>query len=355
MNCPVEVDSPLEADHRDAALRYLATGRQRQVAIAVALGLAALAAVVSIGIGSLWLPVGEVLNAIWAGPSYDSAAAAVVWQLRIPRILIALAVGSALAVSGAAYQAAYRNPLVDPSILGVSAGAAFGAGLALIFPTPLGMTAGAFCGGLLAVLATYKLSSVGGERPTLTVILSGVVVGAIFTAGFGLLQYIGTNEQLRRLVFWMLGGFYEATWSQVAIVIPGTLVLLVIMATMGWDLNVLSMGDQDAHSVGRDPDKVRRRVLIVATALTALAVSVSGIVGWVGLLVPHAARLIVGADNRWVIPLSAAMGGLFTLVADDVARTVGTGEIPIGIITSLLGAPYLLYLLRSRAASMVGS
>lgn len=310
---------------------------------------------VSICIGSYAISPGDVLEALGGGPAGGSAATAVVWKLRLPRILLAAAAGAALATSGAAYQAAYRNPLVDPSILGVSAGAAFGAGLAVVLPLPLGMAPAAFFGGVLAVGATYALSSVNGERPTVTVILSGIVVGAIFTAGFGLLQYLGSNEQLRRLVFWLLGGFYEATWESLRIVLPLTFVLVFLLITLGWDLNILSMGDEDAVALGRDPESIRRRVLLLATALTATAVSVSGIVSWIGLLVPHAARLLVGSDNRLVVPMSAALGAVFAVVSDDVARTISTGEIPIGIITSLLGAPYLLYLLRTRGATLVGT
>ncbi len=347
-----------EAEAPENARTYAQGYRTRRLSVALSWAMVAVVAILSIGVGSFPLPPAEVLASLVGGPhgsSADSAATAVVWQLRLPRILIAMAVGAALATSGAMYQAAYRNPLVDASILGVSAGAAFGAGLAMFFHVPVGMAGGAFVGGWVAVLATYVLSSVGGERPTVTVILSGVIVGAIFTAGVGLLQYVGSNEQLRQLVFWMLGGFYQATWRDVSIVVPVTAILVLVAVLFGWDLNVVSMGDADAHAVGRDPEKLRWRVLLIATALTALAVSVSGIVAWLGLLVPHAARLMVGADNRVVVPMSAALGAGFAVASDDLARTIGTGEIPIGIITSLVGAPYLLFLLRSRGASLVGA
>lgn len=332
--------------------RHTRTGRRRALAGAAAV-LAVLLAL-SLGVGSYGLTPGEVWGALRTGPEGTGPASAVVWTLRLPRVLVAAAVGAALAASGAAYQASYRNPLVDPSILGVSAGAAFGAGLAVITPLGVPMSVAAFAGGVLAVTLTYVASSVNGARPSVTVILAGVVVGGIFTAGFGLLQYLATSEDLRRLVFWMLGGFYEATWSDVWRTVPAIVLLVALLARYGWSLNIIAMGDADAVALGLDPDTVRRRVLVSATALTALAVSVSGVVGWIGLLVPHAARFIVGADNRYVVPMAGLLGGLFTVVADDLARTIGAGEVPIGILTAVLGAPFLLYLLRTRGHQLVG-
>lgn len=334
--------------------RAVITGNRRRIILLVTTtALAAAVAIISIAVGAYVIPVPDVLAVLAAKTGLtgdaDNLHTAVVWDLRLTRVLLAGAVGAALAASGAAYQGTFRNPLVEPFILGVSAGAAFGAGLAVMVDVPLSLQAMAFLFGMLAVWLTYTLSRVRGERPTITLILAGVVVGSFFSAIFSLFQYVGTDEQLRRLVFWIMGGFYRATWDDVAIVVPATIVGCLLLFRYGWRLNILSLGDDEARSLGVDPAPLRRRIIVLATALTALAVSVSGIIAWVGLLVPHAARLLVGPDHRFLLPLSATMGAVFVMACDDVARTIHTGEVPIGIITSVIGAPYLIYLLRSRA------
>lgn len=335
-------------------------GHRRRVALLiVTASLVPVVGLVSIMVGAYVIPVGDVLSVIGARlgliETADSLHDSVVWDLRLTRALLAGAVGAALATSGAAFQGTFRNPLVEPYILGVSAGAAFGAGLSVVFDVPFSLQVMAFVFGTVAVWLTYHLSLVRGERPTVTLILAGVIVGSFFSAIFALFQYVGTDEQLRRLVFWVLGGFYRATWSDVAVVVPATVVGCLLLWRSGWRLNVLSLGDDEARSLGVNPEPLRRWVIALATALTALAVSVSGIIAWVGLLMPHAARLLVGPDNRFVIPLSAALGASFVMICDDIARTIHTGEVPIGIITSILGAPYLVYLLRTRAAHLVSS
>ncbi len=311
---------------------------------------------ISIMVGAYVIPVGDVFGVIAYRlgliGAVDSLHESVVWDLRLTRTLLAGAVGAALATSGAAFQGTFRNPLVEPYILGVSAGAAFGAGLSVMFNVPLSLQMMAFIFGIVAVWLTYNLSRVRGERPTVTLILAGVIVGSFFSAVFALFQYVGTDEQLRRLVFWVLGGFYRATWSDVAVVVPATVVGCLLLWRFGWRLNILSLGDDEARSLGVNPEPLRRWVIALATALTALAVSVSGIIAWVGLLVPHAARMLVGPDNRFVIPLSATLGAVFVMICDNIARTIHTGEVPIGIITSILGAPYLVYLLRTRGVHL---
>lgn len=327
--------------------------RRRRQLLGGTAALVVVTGLISITVGAYLIPVTDVLAVLAAKAGLrpaDSLHTAVVWDMRLTRVLLAGAVGAALATSGAAYQGIFRNPLVEPFILGVSAGAAFGAGLAVMVDLPLSMQVLAFVFGMVAVGSTYTLSRVRGERPTVTLVLSGVVVGSFFSAVFSLFQYVGTDEQLRRLVFWIMGGFYRATWSDVVVVVPACVVGIGLLWRRGWRLNVLSLGDDEARSLGVAPEPLRREIIVVATALTALAVSVSGIIAWVGLLVPHAARLLVGPDHRYVVPLSATLGAVFLMVCDDLARTISTGEVPIGIITSILGAPYLVYLLRTRAA-----
>ncbi len=350
-----EYDKNLQGVRPSIVGGIIADQKRRKLLLAGMMIIVPATALISIMVGAYLIPVSDVLAVLAAKAGFlpaDNLHTAVVWDIRLSRVLLAGAVGAALAASGAAYQGTFRNPLIEPYILGVSAGAAFGAGLAVMVDLPLSMQVLAFLFGLLAVLLTYTLSRVRGERPTVTLVLAGVVVGSFFSAIFALFQYVGTDEQLRRLVFWIMGGFYRATWAEVAIVVPASIGGILWLWGLGWRLNVLSLGDDEARSLGIDPGPLRRVIIVVSTALTALAVSVSGIIAWVGLLVPHAARLIVGPDHRYVIPLSATLGAVFVMVCDDVARTISTGEVPIGIITSILGAPYLVYLLRTRAVQI---
>ncbi|MFC0645160.1 FecCD family ABC transporter permease [Cellulomonas phragmiteti] len=326
---------------------------RRKVAVLVLAGVALVAAgLFSVTTGAYAVPVADVLSVLSARLGLREGGASVhdtvVWDIRLTRILIAIAVGAALATSGAVYQGVFRNPLVEPYVLGVSSGAAFGAGLAVLTAFALSVQVLAFVFGMVAVLATYGLSRVRGQTPTVTIVLAGVVIGSVFMAGFSLFQYLGTEEQLRRLVFWIMGGLHRSTWSDVAVVLPIVLVGCAIVWTYGWKLNVLTLGDEEASSLGIRAERTKRVLIVLATAITAIAVSVSGIIAWVGLMVPHAARLIIGPDHRYLLPLSAMLGAMFVIVCDTIARTITTGEVPIGIITSILGAPYLIYLLRTR-------
>lgn len=324
--------------------------KRPQVMIAVASVVTVFVAWVSIAVGAYYIPLPDVLSvlAAKAGMNTDPSKvhATVVWDIRLVRVLLALSVGAALATSGAAFQSAFRNPLVEPFILGVSAGAAFGAGLSIIFDIPVPIQVLAFGGGAMAVALSHWLSRVKGQRSTVTLVLSGIVVGSFFSAVFAFFQYVGTDEQLRRLVFWIMGGFYRSTWEDVMVVLPLTAVGVAVLIVMAWRLNIVTLGDADCRSLGINPGRTRMIVIVAATVLTAAAVSVAGIVAWVGLLIPHAARLLVGPDNRFVIPLSAALGATFLMVCDMLARTVHTGELPIGILTSLLGAPFVAFLIR---------
>lgn len=310
------------------------------------------AALVAISLGAYRIPILDVVRVILSrsGFNVDSVALhdSVVWNIRLTRVVLAVAVGASLATSGAVYQGVFRNPLVEPYILGVSSGAAFGAGLSVLFNFPLSMQMLAFIFGMLAVFGTYTLSRVRGQTPTVTLVLAGVVIGSMFSAMFAIFQYVGTDEQLRRLVFWLLGGLHRATWAEVGVVAPLSILGFLIIWGHSWQLNVLTLGEEEASALGVRTERVKRILIVTATAITAFVVSVSGIIAWVGLMIPHAARLVLGPDHRFLLPLSAIMGAIFVIVCDTLARMVTTGEVPIGIITSILGAPYLIYLLRTR-------
>jgi iron complex transport system permease protein len=272
----------------------------------------------------------------------------VVWSLRLPRILMAMIVGAALASAGAVFQGCFRNPLVEPYILGVSSGAAFGAALGILFPVYFSVQLFSFIFGAVAVAFTYGFGRIRGETPMLTLILAGVITGSVFSAMVSILKYLAQDAALRGIVFWLMGGFYYATWEDIAWLLPVVGVCLAVMIKLGWQLNVLSLGDEEARSLGVNTEVYRLILIILATLVTAAAVSSVGIIAWVGLMMPHATRMLVGPDHRLVLPSAAAMGGIFLIICDTIARTIASAEIPIGIITSILGAPYLFYLLRTK-------
>jgi iron complex transport system permease protein len=317
-----------------------------------------LVAFVSLSIGPYNLTIGEVFRAFWyssESPGMNERtklATLIVWDIRLPRILLAGLVGTALSISGVVFQSCFRNPLVEPYILGVSSGAAFGASMAIVFPLLFfSIPLSAFLFASLTVLLTLSLGVVRGQVHTVSLILAGVVIGSFFSSLVAILKYLSNDAALREIVFWLLGGFYHSGWNEIALLSPMLLPVAGLVWGLGWKLNVLSMGDDDAKSLGVDPKKYKVLLILCATLLTSLSVAYVGIIAWVGLLVPHAARMLIGPDNRVVIPLAALLGTLFLLACDILARNLTVGEIPIGILTSILGAPYLIYLLRTRAAT----
>ncbi|MDZ7832624.1 MAG: iron ABC transporter permease [Desulfobacterales bacterium] len=312
-------------------------------------------AAVALGTGKYDVSPVEVFRAFWAGIfSLDepcgipSIHLTVIWMLRLPRILMALIVGAALSAAGAVFQGCFRNPLVEPYILGVSAGAAFGAALGMLFPYFFSVQLFSFVFGIVAVAFTYGFGRIRGETPMITLILAGVITGSLFSAMVSILKYMAQDAALRGIVFWLMGGFYFATWTDIGWLLPVIGGCLLIMGKLGWQLNILSLGDAEARSLGVNPEACRIVLIILATLAAAAAVSAVGIIAWVGLMMPHAARMLVGPDHRRVLPTAAAMGGIFLIICDTLARTLITAEIPIGIITSIAGAPYLFYLLRTK-------
>lgn len=327
------------------------------IGLLAALLVAAMAAAAIIGTYRVSLAdVARVFAArLGADGPVDGVAASVVWNLRIPRILLACVVGAALASSGAVFQATFRNPLVEPYILGVSSGAAFGAALGLVAPQfPLSVQVAAFLGALAAVGLVHLIARARGDAPVVTLVLSGIIVGSMFAAGVSLLKYLADDAALRDIVFWLMGGFYFAAWRDVAISAPVVVGAAAVMIAGGWRLNVLSMGDHEAETLGIDPRRTRRVLLAAATLATAVSVSAVGIVPWIGLMTPHAVRLVAGPDNRVVVPASALLGAIILLACDTAARSLTSAEIPVGIITAIAGGPFLAYLVRQRTAGLFG-
>lgn len=280
--------------------------------------------------------------------SLPVAVKSVVWEIRLPRIAAALLVGAGLAASGASFQTMFRNPLVAPDILGVSAGAAFGAALGLSLGLPVAaVQLLAFAFGLLSVLTVFWVSrTVRGHEPTLVLVLTGVVVGALFGAGTSLLKVLADPyNTLPAIVFWLMGSLASTTAGDVGLAFPAMALGLAVLAAVRWRINLLALPDDEAASLGADVWRLRVLAIAAATLVTSAAVSISGVIGWIGLLVPHLSRFLVGPEFSRLLPISVAMGAGFLLLVDTMARTLAPMEIPLGILTSCLGAPVFLYLL----------
>lgn len=276
----------------------------------------------------------------------DEQIRAIVWQVRLPRLVLALLVGLALSLAGATLQAVFRNPLVDAYILGISAGAAFGCAISVAFFPALPIQVGAFGFSLVAAFLTFALARTQGEVPTLSLILAGVVVSAFFTAMVSLIKFLVDPHKLASIVFWLMGSLSLADWGAVIKAAPWILMGVVPIWLGRWRLNAMSLGDTEAQTLGVEVGRERGLFLLAAALAVAGAVSVTGIIGWVGLMVPHLVRMLVGPDHRRVIPLSMTLGAAFMMFSDTLARTSAAGEIPVGIITTVCGAPFFIYLLK---------
>jgi len=271
----------------------------------------------------------------------------IVFDIRLPRIMAALLVGSALAVSGAAYQNLFRNPLVSPSILGASWGAAFGAVLGMVFHLSwIWVESLAFVFGLLAVVSALTISSWFGNKSTISLVLAGIVVSAFFQALVSVLKYLADPmNTLPEISFWLMGGLSKVTNQDVILLFVPIMLPMVVLYFMRWQINVLSVGEEEAHTLGINVRTTRLAVLACATMLAAAATSIGGIIQWVGLLIPHAARMLFGANFAIVLPASMLMGGTYLLIMDNLSRSLASIEIQVGILTSLIGAPFFVFLL----------
>ena len=322
------------------------------------LGLAILV-LISACLGTMSIPVQDVLG-ILASPPWESGSlssvqpdvqSVIIWDVRLPRILTAAAVGAGLASSGAVFQGILLNPLAEPYTLGVSAGAAFGASLVLLFglnflgfwSLPLMAFAGA---GLTMILVLFLSSTAGGFSST-NLILSGVIVSSILSAGMSFLKYLA-QEDVSVIVFWLLGSFASSTWSELWLVCAFLGVTLILFMCAARDLNLLCLGSRVARSMGVNSSKTRLFLLLAGSLLAAVCVSVSGIIGFVGLVVPHMMRFLTGPDHRLLLPASVLAGALLLLAADTITRALLPQEVPIGILTAMLGGPFFFVIFRSR-------
>lgn len=312
--------------------------------------------VFSLFLGTYPIPPNAILEILFskitgAATNYPPIFEAIVFDIRMPRIILGLLGGIALSISGASLQGVFRNPLVDSYILGVAAGAGLGAALSIAYlPDIVGLTQVlAFVFGFLAFLLTYYAARTRGETPVVSLVLGGIIVTALLTAGQAFIKFFSSPEQVAGIVYWLMGSLAGASWSDVLIILPFVLTSIAIVILMRWRLNVLSMGDEEAKSLGVDIGRDRMIVLVATTLMVAAFVSVAGIIGWIGLIIPPIVRMLMRtSDNRIVIPVSAALGAITLVLADDLARSLTTFELPVGILTTLIGAPFFLYLLKRR-------
>ena len=276
---------------------------------------------------------------------YPSVYQTIIFKIRLPRVILAMIVGSALALSGAVLQAIFRNPLVNSYILGISAGAAFGAALAIGLSLSLGITPLAFAFAILAVFLTTSLAKIGGRITPVSLVLAGVIVNAFFSALTSLLKFLMEHEKLASVVYWLMGSFADADWHSLKVAFPVIFLGCVLVYLMRWQLNVLSFGEE-AKIVGVETEKLKFAFIIIISLITAVSVAFCGIIGWVGLMIPHIVRMAFGPDHKTLIPLTITVGASFMVLADTLARSIATYEIPIGILTTILGIPFFAYLLR---------
>ncbi|WP_072394068.1 iron ABC transporter permease [Hyphomicrobium sp. CS1BSMeth3] len=285
---------------------------------------------------------------LWSGESAQTPEERVLLNIRGPRVIAGILVGASLASAGVVYQGLFRNPLVSPDILGVSAGAGLGAVLGIFLSLPLAAIQGlAFVGGIATVSLVYVIASaVRGRDPTLVLVLGGVVVGALAGAAISLLKILADPyDQLPAITFWLLGSLASTRGAEITGALPAVLIGLVPLVLLRWRINVLSLGDEEARSLGMEAGRVRAAVIAAATLMTASVVAISGVIGWVGLVIPHIARMIVGPNFERLLPTAALMGASYLVLVDVLARSIARIEVPIGILTAVVGAPFFLWLL----------
>jgi iron complex transport system permease protein len=361
MDVPILASAPADMSFLPAL-----TARRRARALAVLVAVALIGVVFCLQYGTERIPLPELARILLApGASTESAAgvspAVIVWEVRLPRLLLAFLVGASLATVGVALQALLRNPLADPYILGISSGAALGAALALQFGLAWaigGFTAVQLCAFIFAAATIgviYRIAVADGRIPVQTLLLAGVIINAILSALILFITSLSDSTSAFRLFFWLMGSLatlgYDGLGALTAIVSVG----IGVLCAQGRNLNLLSLGDDPAQGLGLDVERVKRVIFITTALLTGAAVAVSGLIGFVGMIVPHAVRMVLGPDHRLLLPASALVGGTFLAVADTVARSLlAPAELPVGVITALCGGPFFIYLLMSHRKEAIG-
>lgn len=356
---PAPGERPRLLDLPDTVPDLPRAGRGKIIALFVVSGAGLVFAVLtSAAIGQMQIPVPEVIGALCRRAELLCGAEAstlhgdaAVWEVRLPRVVLGVLVGSALAAAGAVMQGVFGNPLADPGIIGVSSGAALGASLAIVLglgaASSFAIPAMAFVAGILTSFLVYSMARSSGQTKVVTLILTGVAVNAVAGAGLAYLTFAATTQQREQIVFWQMGSLNGALWEQVQTVTPIVIVGLIAAVLLSTKLDLLALGDDAARHLGVDIERLRVLAIVVVSILTAAAVAFAGIIGFVGLVVPHLIRMLVGPGHRVLIPASAVGGALMLTVADMFARTaVAYAELPIGMLTALVGGPFFFYLIR---------
>ncbi len=318
--------------------------------------------IVSLSLGAVRLPILDIfamiasripfLSDLFMPRRWTTTSEVILFQIRMPRVLLAGLVGAALALSGTTLQGLFRNPMASPFVLGISSGAALGAVCAMVWGTHLhfmglrGVPLLAFAGALGTTVWVYTLARIKGSVPIATLLLAGIAVGSFLSALVSLLL-VFSEENVSHVVFWLMGGLSRADWNSIWLVIPYFLIGIIITIVYARDLNAMLLGEEASQHLGIEVERVKRRLLFATSLLTAAAVSVSGVIGFVGLIIPHIVRSIIGPDHRLLVPMAALAGAVFLIAMDTVARTaLGSTEIPVGAITALFGGPFFIFLLR---------
>ncbi|MBS6197853.1 MAG: iron ABC transporter permease [Oscillibacter sp.] len=306
----------------------------------------------SLLLGRYALSPGQLLHMLWTkvtggAADWPLSDDKVVFAVRLPRVAAAALVGAALAVSGAAYQGMFRNPMVSPDILGASTGAGFGAAVAILLGAGyFGISAAAFCCGLLAVAAAWLVSRLSKADQAVALILAGMMISSLFSAGTSFVKLVAdTQQQLPAITYWLMGSLSSIKDKDVVFLAIPVALGMIPLFFLRWRMNLLTLGEEEAQSMGVNTRRLRGAVIVCATLLTSASVAVSGMIGWVGLVIPHFCRMLFGYDYRRLIPAGALFGAAFLLAVDDIARLVTTGELPLGILTAFVGAPLFVYLI----------
>ena len=305
---------------------------------------------VALSLGSVNLPLDDLLLAVISPESLKMSSKIILFDLRLPRILLAVMVGASLSLAGGGLQGILRNPLADPYIIGTSAGASLGATIAIvahvpdIFPFLSSVYLMAFCGAVVAMLAVYKLAKIGNKLPIENFLLSGVIVGS-FVGSLVSFLLVFAREDTHRVVLWMVGSLAMANWQSLLMSLPHFIVGVIILLSCASDLNILGMGEEKAQSLGVNVERIKIWVILACALVTASSVAATGMIGFVGLIVPHITRLIVGPDHRLLLPMVAINGAIFLILSDTVARVIlSPQELPVGILTAMLGAPFFFWI-----------
>lgn len=325
------------------------TKRKYYFVIAGLVAILVVGAYISIHLGDIKIPVSAVLNLFtpWNNgiPEGDAEMYnTIITQIRLPRIFAALLCGLALSLSGAAFQSMFRNPLVSPDLLGVLAGAAFGASMGMLINNSfIGAQVGAFIFGIIAVGFAAILAGFFPGNRLVMLVMGGVISTSLFTSFLSVIKYVADSQnKLPAIVYWLMGGFSSVSSDTLLLCAPVIIIGAIIVLLMSNYLNILSMGDEEAQALGVNVTKIRTIIVIATTAICSVTVALGGMIGWVGLMIPHIARMITGPDNRQSLPVAALVGAIYLLVVDDLCRCAFPNEIPIGIITSLLGVPFFI-------------